>query len=157
MKKRILTAMVFALLLGVQMSAISLTVVPLTGEEQSTAIDQIGSWKFDGDSIMMIYSKADGSVLYTKKLSEVRKVVFKEISTSSEAVKGNSGAYVVYPNPTQDELFVKGADDQTELRVIDLQGRVVRSAKGASVNVDNLANGVYNLLVNGEVFRFIKK
>ncbi len=157
MKKRILTAAAFALFFGFQMSAISLTVVPLTGDEQSTAIDQIGSWKFEGDSIMMLYSKSDGSILYTKKLSEVRKVVFKETSTSTEDAKSNNSAYVVYPNPTQDELFVKGADEQTELRVIDLQGRVVRSVKGSSVNVDNLANGVYNLLVNGEVFRFIKK
>ena len=157
MKKRILTAAAFALLFGFQMNATSLTVVPLSGEEQSTAIDEIASWQFQGDTVMVLYSKADHSVLYTKKLAEVRKVVFKETSTANEETKNNNSAYAVYPNPTQDELFVKGADEQTELRVIDLQGRVVRSVKGSSVNVDNLSNGVYNLLVNGQVLRFIKK
>ena len=156
MKKMRLVGMVASLLLATQMGATQLTIVPLTGAEQSTAIEDIGSWQFKGDSVMVLYAKADGTELATRRLSEVRKVIFTENQTNI-AETATASAYSVYPNPTQEELFVRGADEQTTLQVVDMQGRVVRSAKGASVSVSNLSVGVYTLLVNGEAFRVIKK
>ena len=156
MKKMRLIGTVASLLLATQIGATELTIVPLTGAEQSTAIEDIGSWQFKGDSVMVLYAKADGTELATRRLSEVRKVIFTENQTNI-AETATASAYSVYPNPTQEELFVRGADEQTTLQVVDMQGRVVRSAKGASVSVSNLSVGVYTLLVNGEAFRVIKK
>ena len=147
---------VVAVLFATQMGATQLTIVPLTGAEQSTAIESIGSWQFKGDSVMVLYAKADGTELATRRISEVKKVIFTESQTNI-AETPVASAYIAYPNPTQEELFVRGADEQTTLQVVDMQGRVVRSAKGASVYVSDLSVGVYTLLVNGEAFRVIKK
>ena len=157
MKKMRLIGTVASLLLATQIGATELTIVPLTGAEQSTAIEDIGSWQFKGDSVMVLYAKADGTELATKRISEVRKVIFTETQTNIAETVAVASAYSVYPNPTQEKLFVRGADEQTTLQVVDMQGRVVRSAKGASVSVSDLSVGVYTLLVNGEAFRVIKK
>ncbi len=156
MVKRRLLGIAVATLLASQAWATQLTIVPLTGAEQSTEIDRIGTWQFKGDTAMVLYAKADGTELATRKLAEIRKIVFTENKTNVDEATPAS-AYSVYPNPTQDELFVRGADEQTALQVIDMQGRVVRSAKGASISVGNLPNGVYTLLVDGEAFRVVKK
>ena len=156
MNKMRLIGMVASLLHATQLGATQLTIVPLTGAEQSTAIEDIGSWQFKGDSVMVLYAKADGTELATRRISEVRKVIFTESQTNI-AETPVASAYIVYPNPTQEGLFVRGADEQTTLQVVDMQGRVVRSAKGASVSVSDLSVGVYTLLVNGEAFRVIKK
>lgn len=156
MRKMKLIGAIFASLFASQVGATQLTIVPLTGAEQSTAIESIGSWQFKGDTAMVLYAKADGTELLTKRLSEVRRVVFTEDKTDiAEATVAS--AYSVYPNPTQEELFVRGADEQTRLQVVDMQGRVVRLTKGTSVSVGDLSSGVYTLLVNGETFRVIKK
>ena len=148
---------VVAVLFATQIGATELTIVPLTGAEQSTAIEDIGSWQFKGDSVMVLYAKADSTELATKRLSEVRKVIFTENQTNIAEAVAAASAYSVYPNPTQEKLFVRGADEHTTLQVVDMQGRAVRSAKGASVSVSDLSVGVYTLLVNGEAFRVIKK
>jgi len=145
-----------ATLFATQVVATQLTVVPLVGTEQSTAIESIGSWRFKGDTAMVLYAKADGTELLTRRLSEVRKVVFTEDQTDIAETAVASG-YSVYPNPAQEELFVRGADEQTALQVVDMHGCVLRSAKGTNVSVSDLSVGVYTLLVNGEAFRVIKK
>ncbi len=145
----------FALAVALPMGATDLVIVPLTGAEESTAIDKIGSWKFEGETAMVLYGTDGKTVLAKRNLSEVRKIVFKEGKVSFEDPKATS--FTVYPNPTEDELTVGGADENTSLRVIDLQGRILRSAQGTKVSVESLPAGVYNLLVDGKVFRFIKK
>ncbi len=147
---------VVATLFATQVGATQLTIVSLTGAEQNTAIESIGSWQFKGDSVMVLYAKADGTELLTRRLSEVRKVVFTEGQTDI-AETAVASAYSVYPNPAQEELFVRGADEQTALQVVDMRGRVVRSAQGTNVSVSDLSAGVYTLLVDGEAFRVIKK
>ena len=67
-----------------------------------------------------------------------------------------SDAIVVYPNPTQDVLYVKGAEN-TILRVYDMQGQLLQTAEGDRLTVSSLSTGTYLLQIGTQVVRFIKR
>ena len=145
---------VVAVLFATQMGATQLTIVPLTGAEQSTAIEDIGSLVFENENNATLYA-VDRTVLAKYSLDDVRKLFFFDGNGVDEVM--NNRQFAIYPNPTTDELQVNGADERTQIHIVDLNGRVLQSVTGATINVGDLAVGVYTLVVDGEVFRFIKK
>lgn len=56
-------------------------------------------------------------------------------------------AVVVYPNPTKGRLTVTGIEDGTTIKILDVQGRILKQviAAGSTKDVDisNLATGIY--------------
>ncbi|TXF89910.1 T9SS type A sorting domain-containing protein [Neolewinella aurantiaca] len=68
-----------------------------------------------------------------------------------------------YPNPVSDRLFVSGANEATQVSVIDLNGRVLSrtAVSGNGVATDRLAPGTYLLRVENaagtETLRFVKQ
>ncbi len=146
---------VVAVLFATQMGATELTIVPLTGAEQSTAIEDIGSLVFENENNATLYA-VDRTVLAKYSLDDVRKLFFFFDGNGVDEVMNNR-QFAIYPNPTTDELQVNGADERTQIHIVDLNGRVLQSVTGATINVGDLAVGVYTLVVDGEVFRFIKK
>ena len=146
---------VVAVLFATQMGATQLTIVPLTGAEQSTAIEDIGSLVFENENNATLYA-VDRTVLAKYSLDDVRKLFFFFDGNGVDEVMNNR-QFAIYPNPTTDELQVNGADERTQIHIVDLNGRVLQSVTGATINVGDLAVGVYTLVVDGEVFRFIKK
>ena len=145
---------VVAVLFATQLGATQLTIVPLTGAELSTAIEDIGSLVFEGEDNATLYA-VDRTVLAKYSLDDVRKLVFTGGNGVDEVV--NNRRFSIYSNPTTDELQVNGADERTQIHIVDLNGRVLQSVTGATINVGDLAVGVYTLVVDGAVFRFIKK
>ncbi|WP_300672223.1 endonuclease [Soonwooa sp.] len=67
----------------------------------------------------------------------------------------------IYPNPVSDILNVKSDQVIANFQILDSMGRLVKSgtlnAKNASVNVANLAAGVYFLKLDDKVQQFIKR
>ncbi|TXF89185.1 choice-of-anchor B family protein [Neolewinella aurantiaca] len=82
-------------------------------------------------------------------LSEVRLVSF-----------AGSEELVVYPNPVQDQLWILGADAGA-VEVYESSGRLVRrfpAAEGQeTINLADLAPGVYLVSVNGKSTRVVKR
>ena len=154
MRKIGLIGAIFASLIAMQVSAVTLTVEPLAGTKMTTAIEGIGSLVFEDEDNATLYA-VDRTVLAKYSLDDVRKLFFNEGNGVDEVM--NNRRFAIYPNPTTDELKVNGADEQTQIHIVDLNGRVMQSVSGATINVGNLAVGVYTLVVDGEVFRFIKK
>ncbi|MCJ8292421.1 MAG: T9SS type A sorting domain-containing protein [Crocinitomicaceae bacterium] len=73
-----------------------------------------------------------------------------------------SKSILIYPNPTNDLLFVKGLDKSEKVRVLNSLGQTVFTGKmNNSIDVSSLKTGVYFLkLFDGDkqrVLRFIKK
>lgn len=145
---------VFASGFALQASAVTLTVEPLTGAKMTKAIEGIGSLVFGDEDHATLYA-VDRTVLATYDLDQVRKLFFTD-GNGVDEVK-NSRRFAIYPNPTTEELQVGGADERTQIHIVDLNGRVLQSISGTTIDVSTLASGVYNLIVDGEVFRFIKK
>ena len=96
-----------------------------------------------------------GLLLASEQIANIRKITFSaSSSTSVENVE--SQTIVVYPNPTQDILYIKGIESQP-LRVYDLQGRVLQVGNGNQMTVSNLSSGTYLLQIGIQVVRFIKQ
>jgi hypothetical protein len=71
----------------------------------------------------------------------------------------NSSSYKVYPNPTNDRLFIKTVKNygQVTLTLTDLNGRQVLSKKvelfnQVELDINKLQSGIYILNINGESF-----
>lgn len=151
MKNKI--TLIFAILCSMQMMATNLVVQTSDGAQQLHDIALIGKWVFVGDKIQLL-DKA-GTVLATERIANIRKITFSLSSTTAvEDVKDD--AILVYPNPTQDILYIKGIESQT-LRVYDLQGRVLQEEQGNQITVSNLSTGTYLLQIGTQVVRFIKQ
>ena len=141
-----------ALMGGLQVMASSIVIERVSGADMLQDVAVIGKWVFVGSDLQLL-DKA-GNVLATEAIANVRKITFSQSSTAVEDV--TAADILVYPNPTQDVLYVQGIEAQT-LRVYDLQGRVVVATEGTEVNVAPLSMGTYLLQVGTQVVRFIKQ
>jgi 1,4-alpha-glucan branching enzyme len=81
--------------------------------------------------------------------------------TKIEAVKIQNGAKTIsiYPNPTNDLIFVQNASSTESGILTDNLGRVVQSFKvvPSQINLGDLATGIYFLKIGSENFKIIKK
>jgi hypothetical protein len=73
----------------------------------------------------------------------------------------NLFAISIYPNPTNDKLFIQGLSDATEVSIYNILGKEVISTKNTSnINVKALPKGVYIIRISDGVGqtnrRFIK-
>ena len=143
---------VFVMLCSVQMFATDILVECTSGTEQTHDIAKIGKLIFEGNKIQLL--DKSGSVLATEELGKVRKITFVASSTDVDNVQPNN--IVIYPNPSHDILYVSGIES-TDLRVFDLQGRMLLVEQGNQVTVSSLPVGTYLLQVGTQVVRFIKQ
>ena len=151
MKSRL--TLFFAILCSMQMMASSLVVQTSDGAQQLHDLALIGKWVFVGEELQLI--DKSGLLLASEQIANIRKITFSaSSSTSVENVE--SQTIVVYPNPTQDILYIKGIESQP-LRVYDLQGRVLQVGNGNQLTVSNLSSGTYLLQIGIQVVRFIKQ
>ena len=143
---------VFVMLCSVQMFATNILVECISDTQQIHDIAKIGKLIFV-DSEMQLVDK-QGNILATETLKNVRKITFVESATDIDSVQPNN--IVIYPNPSHDILYVSGIES-TDLRVFDLQGRLLLVEQGNQVTVSSLPIGTYLLQVETQVVRFIKK
>lgn len=115
-------------------------------------IAKIGKLVFVGNEIRLL--DKSGNELATE-LGDVRKITFAEdVATDLDSVQ--PGDIVIYPNPSHDIIHVDGIKP-TDLRVFDLQGRMLLVEHGNQVTVSSLPIGTYLLQVGIQVVRFIKQ
>jgi hypothetical protein len=146
--------LILALFCSMQMVATNLILLKSDGSQLLQDIALIGKWVYVGDDLQLL--SHDGVVLAQEPIMSIRKIMFAEssITTSTENIPATQ--IFIYPNPTQDLLLINGAEAQ-DLRVFDLQGRLLKTENGTQMNVSDLAGGTYLLQVGTQVLRFIKK
>ncbi len=72
----------------------------------------------------------------------------------------NALRYSIYPNPTSDQLHIRGIETQTQVTLFDLQGRTIVSSilqKDGTINITNVTAGTYVLQVGNETVKIIKQ
>ena len=139
---------------SMQIPATNLVLQKWDGVQQLQDIATIGKWIFVDDDLQLLGH--DGTILAQEPIKNIRKITLinsEDLSATENIAIPN---IVVYPNPTQDVLLVKGVELQT-LRVFDLQGRLLKTTDDAQVTVSDLASGTYLLQVGTQVVRFIKQ
>lgn len=146
--------LILALFCSMQMVATNLILLKSDSSQQLQDIALIGKWVYVGDDLQLL--SHDGVVLAQEPIMSIRKIMFAEssITTSTENIPATQ--IFIYPNPTQDVLLINGTEAQ-DLRVFDLQGRLLKTENGTQMNVSDLAGGTYLLQVGTQVVRFIKK
>ncbi len=136
-----------------QAVALNLLIEHRSGGDLLQDIAIIGKWVFVDNSLQL--QDKSGSILATESIPNIKKIIFSASDASAEIEDIPSNTILVYPNPTQDVLMIKGIEDQ-RLRVYDLQGRLLSTSIGTQVEVKHLANGTYLLQVGTQIVRFIK-
>lgn len=157
MRKTIFCTILSLLFSFATFASSNLTIEYLSGEEKTEAISAIGKLTFKGDN-MQLLSKTD-EVLAETSLSAVKKIVFSDQTTGAPSIRSYE-TIVVYPNPTDDKIFIKGAENEQFVRVFDLNGSLLISEKTSSlteIDVKKLSKGEYLLQIGTEVVKFIKK
>ena len=150
--------LIFAILCSMQAMATNLVVETRSGSGLTNDIAIIGKWMFVEQNLALL--DKSGSILAIEPLSNIRKIVFSPNVPSvptDDAVVDTESLYVVYPNPTQDMLHIQGATDTTPLRIYTMEGKLVTSTEGQTINVKSLTNSTYLLQIGTQVARFIKE
>lgn len=76
-------------------------------------------------------------------------------STADEII--DPAAQNIYvSNPISDHLTVFGLEEDTNLTILNVNGQVILSSYGTSLNVSGIPQGIYFLRVRGELMRLIK-
>ena len=146
--------LICAVLCSLQCMATSLVLLQTDGVQQVQDIAKIGKWIFVEENLQLLDKV--GNLLATEPISELKNITFSisNPETATENVQMNS--IVIYPNPTQDMLYISGTTPQT-LRVYDLQGRLLINETSMQINVSTLNMGTYLLQIGTQVVRFIKQ
>jgi hypothetical protein len=153
MKQRILL-LVLTILCGMHILATNLVVERYAGAEMVQDIALIGKWVFVDTDLQLLDKQ--GNVLATEPLANVRKIVFANESINTALEKVEQGTIVVYPNPSQDILYIQGIEEQT-LRIFNMQGNMLQTTVGTQVSVSDLPVGTYLLQIGTQVIRFMKQ
>lgn len=149
--KKILILIVW--ICSLQIMATNVVVECRMGTDLLQDIATIGKWIYLDDNMQLV--DKEGNILAEESLENIKKITFTT-STSSAVEEVPTHSIVIYPNPTQDVLMIRGIEAQV-LRVYDLQGRVVKKTIGTEVTVGDLAEGTYLLQVGTQVMRLIKQ
>ena len=146
--------LICAMLCSLQCIATNLVLLQTDGTQQLQDIAKIGKWVFVEENLQLLDKV--GNLLATEPITKKKNITFSisNLETATENVQMNS--IVIYPNPTQDMLYISGTTPQT-LRVYDLQGRLLINETSMQINVSTLNMGTYLLQIGTQVVRFIKQ
>lgn len=81
-------------------------------------------------------------------------------NTASSVAEINNISLPVFPNPTSDGFYVNGLEDDSELNLFDMSGRLVLSkqvADGDFIDISYLPRGIYLVKAGSMTIKLIKK
>jgi hypothetical protein len=89
---------------------------------------------------------------------EDREYVVLQLSTSIEQ-KRNTEAIVIYPNPAQNQISMKGLEIGTKYSLVDVSGRVLiqsqADTKVTQIDLHDLTNGIYFIRIQNSANKIV--
>jgi|GEM_PF-1179288 len=141
----------------------------------STNVPNNGAWEnfasVSGGSVILskgshlIRIDASGNNIWQWNLDKITLSTGRAFSPKIASNKNESLRLRLYPNPSSDKVFILGLNDKIdyEIQVYDITGakRQVTIAQNNSINIENLAAGIYfvtvvNSLKETKTARFVK-
>ena len=159
MKKFFLSILFFISFGILSFAETALFVDYLSEKDAEHALSIIGRIEIKDEVFRLI--STDGEELASCDLYSVRKLTFGEAgSTATDNQLANQ--LFVYPNPTQDQLFINGLNANESVRIYDFKGQLLSvttaNADGiCQISVSSLPQGTYLLQVGIEIVKFIKQ
>ena len=119
----------------------------------------IGLWEdhqmyFDQADRLVIQNSPNANHVFP--LSEIRKVVFTEITGTGE---DHASAPYILPNPSSNHFVVRNLPEACQGRVYALDGRLVKAfvaSEGSVINISELPKGMYLLQLQGQTLKLMK-
>ena len=134
------------------------TVVLKDGSEKVVNVDTTGAISFSGN-IVNIVPSISSNALYSYNLSDVRKLMFDQVSGVVRILAQNE--ILVFPSPASDAIYVANAPvSKSQLAIYNVAGAVVKSIMyngGDAIDVSTLPSGVYTLKLGNYTSKFEKK
>ncbi len=153
MRKILLILLCFACMSA---SAVTLHVEQLNSADFELAVYKIGKIVIQGETL--VFYDRQGQVLEEVPIESVGTLTFTDAQGGQEGLYNvNDPRYVVYPNPTNSLLVVKGLAEPTTLRLYSLDGNIVKTENGTEMHMDNVPTGQYFLQFNTNIVKIIKQ
>jgi uncharacterized delta-60 repeat protein len=87
-------------------------------------------------------------------INGIARIVFSTLGVS----ESGKAKFSIFPNPVKDVLQIESGKLKVEnAKIFDMQGKLVKTFNGNSVNVSGLPKGMYMLEMNGKTEKFIKE
>lgn len=164
MKHLISTLVVFSVFsVNALFADFSMRIEYLNGEEYKTTISSIARWEIDGTNEKFRLVALDGTLLAERNLyDDIRRIaIFDDNESGAVNTENNLLSISVFPNPTQEMLYVDGINAGETIRIFSLDGQMLLSSTVGngtiSLSVESLSNGVYLLQIGTEIVKFIKQ
>ncbi len=111
--------------------------------------------------VLIIFMQSDNgeamnNLLFVDANSDI--IIEEDTTLSNSTFDLDTDVITVYPNPTQEVLNISG--DFKSWKIYDLSGIVVNQGDITSVNVSNLATGIYYIALDGDkskTYKFVKE
>ncbi|MBK8483320.1 MAG: T9SS type A sorting domain-containing protein [Saprospiraceae bacterium] len=79
------------------------------------------------------------------------------VNTDSHLVSGTNFKIQIYPNPSQDYIFVTQTSKESFFEIFSFAGvKVLDGTTNQIIQISNLASGIYYLKLNSQVFKLFK-
>ena len=134
---------------------VTLVVTTTNGVEQTYHMTEENQLYFDNGESLMIVENANSTVTYP--LSEIRKIVFTEITGIGENTESE---LQILPNPSHNHFIVKNLSENSPARIYALDGRLVKefeASEGKVVDISELSEGMYLLHIHGQTLKLMKQ
>ena len=106
----------------------------------------------DNGGVSMQVNGKDGS-----SADGFQTIVFSDAVEAGTVTDMSKANIAVYPNPVEKIIYITGLENDADLKIVDMEGRVVKSVNAQSIEVEDLKAGMYVLSIDGKVVKFIKK
>ena len=126
-------------------------------------ISDISKITFENDEMNVIVKNSDEPHLF--ELSGINKITFDLVTEAVESITHNNTSLHLYPNPTENRLFIETEHEIEEIVIYDVYGRKCQQVNETTsqqvLDVTDLNAGIYFVKVvtdNNEIVkRFVKK
>ena len=126
-------------------------------------ISDISKITFENDEMNVIVKNSNEPHLF--ELSGINKITFDLVTEAVESITHNNTSLHLYPNPTENHLFIETEHEIEEIVIYDVYGRKCQQANETTsqqvLDVADLNAGIYFVKVvtdNNEIVkRFVKK
>ena len=164
MKHLISTLVVFTVFaVNALFAELAMRIEYINSEEYQATISSIARWEIDGANEKFRLVALDGTVLAERNLyDDIRRIViFDDNEGNTVKTEDNLLSISVFPNPTQEMLYVDGINAGETIRIFSLDGQMLLASTAGngtiSLSVESLSNGVYLLQIGTENQNFTRK
>ena len=133
-----------------------LTVEYLDEKEQKEQLEKLSKIVFDING-NMTFSYNSGESRDFGNVSNTQKIIFSEGLLTKVDNQSSVSPIQVFPNPTTETVTVLGKKDGEIAKIYSITGNLVLSSQDSEIDVSQLVDGQYLMVIGNTILKLIKK